>query len=157
MTDKLKGFFLAGMKSETFPLSLTSPGHFGIGTADGCSMSGHIKFRKNHDMTLGSIRHYFAYIVLGIELSRCLRVVPVSYSAFGGKLRILLDFDSPARFVSQMPVKNIQLQRSHHVKILLDLLLTKEMTAFVEHKASPGIPRSIFNPATSDFSSSRLS
>ena len=81
--------------------------------------------------------------------------MPVTDSTDRGQLRIFPDLDTPARFVGQMPVENIHTEGSHNIQILFHLLLTEEMTAFIQHKTSPAITGLICNLTSSHCSFSK--
>ena len=145
ITYETKRFFFARVKSKIFPSSFTPTRQFRISTASSSGMSGHIKFRHNHYVSCSCISNNIFNILLRIESSRCRRIMIIPFGSNLCQQRILLYFNTPSRFIRQMPMKNIQAKRSHYIKQLLDFLLAKEMTALVEHKTPPRITGSIID------------
>ena len=72
------------------------------------------------------------------------------------KLRIFFDFNSPALIVGQMPMKNIELFKEHHVKHSLDFVHTEKMPWFVNFKTAPRNFRSVINLTTRNLALAEL-
>ena len=61
------------------------------------------------------------------------------------KLRILLDFHTPALVFGQVPVEGVDFHHGHHVDLALHFFYGHEMTAWVAHQATVVETRSIFD------------
>src|SRR5699024_10639571 len=110
IADKTISFFFARMECEMLPASFSSARYFGISAANRCGMSGHIEFRNHHNLAFGRISHNLSYIVLCIELRSCLGIMPIANGPYFRQLRVFFDFNSPSRFVCQMPVEYIEME-----------------------------------------------
>ena len=99
------------------------------------TMSRNLYLRNRNDMPVLGILHDFPDIILCIESA--IRLVYKRITLFAGivrhvctfsdrtdfsQARILLNFDSPALILSQMPVESVQLMHSHHVDEGLHIL-----------------------------------
>ena len=131
LTDKGVRLFLTRMERKVCPTTFSSTRYFGISPANSSRMTRHIKFRYNHDLTFCCISYNLFDIFLCIKSRRSLGIMPVSDSPFLCQFRETFDFNAPTGFVRQVPVKYVQVQRCHQIQILLHLLLSKEMPAFI--------------------------
>ena len=61
------------------------------------------------------------------------------------ELRKLLTLDTESLILSQMPVKNIQLDRRHRIEIALENLRRLIVTGDIDQQTTPGKTRLIIN------------
>ena len=148
VTDKPVSSFPARVESEMLPTAFTASRIFRISAAYSSGMAGHVKFRNYHNLSFSGISYYFFYIFLGIECGRCFRVMIITDGTYLSQFGIFFYFDSPSRFIGQMPVEYIQTERSHDVQILLHFFFAEEVTAFIQHETTPLITGGIIDSAT---------
>ena len=94
------------------------------------SMSRHVYFRDDSNISLGSIRNNLFYLLLSIVAPVIVRPSPGTGLS---QVRILLTLDSPSLVVCQMPVEMIQAMKRQQIDIALYLRNRKEMAADIEH------------------------
>lgn len=120
---------------------------FGIGGNGGLGMAGHFDFGHHVDVSLGGILHHVANVLLGVEAAVGGAVVLaitisaehgfLALAADFGELRILLDLDSPALVVGEVPVERVQLVHRHEVDEAVDFALLHKVAGGVEHESAP--------------------
>ena len=108
-------------------------------------------------MSLSCVSNDFAYIFLCVETtvrsivrhsaSICITGCFLSPSSDFCEFRILLDFDSPALVLCEMPVEHVLLVHCHHIDEFHHFLLRIEVAAAVEVHTSPRKLRLIYDTA----------
>ena len=107
-------------------------------------MAGKIDLRDNCNASFGCISDDIAKLLLGIETAIALSIGLIAAEDLGavsicsdlGELGILLDFDSPALVLGEMPVETVHFVDCHEVEDLLDFLDGEEVAAAVEEESS---------------------
>ena len=104
-------------------------------------MSGQVYFRNYRNVTFLCIFHDFFRFFLGEEttIRRIVILLCVSsdyrttaLGTYFRKFRILLNLDTPALIVRQVPVESIHVVQCQQVYILLHEFFWEEMTSYVE-------------------------
>ena len=104
-------------------------------------MSGQVYFRNYRNVTFLCIFHDFFRFFLGKETTIRRIVILLCISSdyrttalgtYFRKFRILLNLDTPALIVRQVPVESIHVVQCQQVYILLHEFFWEEMTSYVE-------------------------
>ena len=109
-------------------------------------VAGQIDFRDDIDVSLSSIAHNLATIVLGIVASVALTVVDTHVSRSDNRLlthtsihcqsREPLYLEAPSLVVGQVPMELVAAVQRHHVEILFDEVYREEMTGAIQQHTS---------------------
>ena len=116
---------------------------FGICRDSGGAVPGDLHLRDYSDASLAGIFHDLADIILGIESPMrnaiAYSAVPGGFLAPGtyfGKSGVLVDLDSPALVLCEMPMEHVLLIHRHQVDKLHYLFFWEEKTAAVEKQST---------------------
>ena len=119
----------------------------GVGRQRRDHMAGEVHLRDDGDAELGRIFDHVAHLFLGVETAMALAVeaellrleaalvaddgLRAPCSDFGEE-RVGLDLGAPALVLGEVPVEAVELEGSHHVEDLLDLVHREEVAAAVQ-------------------------
>ena len=124
-------------------------------------MSGHLDLGNHRNMQRIGVGHHFADLLLGVETSVGIRILPAAIGTSGieplqprldrtpgsdlRQLGITVDLDTPAGTVGQMPMQAVEFERGHHPQLFFHKLLAEEVARLVEMHAPVFETRSIDN------------
>ena len=108
-------------------------------------VSRNLQFGDNRNEVIGSILHHLFDFLLRVEALVLRAFALDACRADLGQLRVLLDFDTPALVVSQMPVQAVDFEQRQNVDVSLHILHGHEMAARVEHDAAIAEARFVFD------------
>ena len=149
MLEKSKSLLVTNAKL-TLRVRLSGTGQLRINSQHLFRMSGHFYFGNDRNVPFSSVLYYFAGFFLGIKTAvsfltaanigvfsgiGCPPVFPALVGTPGSYLRekrIFFDFESPARSVGDVPVKTVDFQVCHHVKVLFHKIDGIKMTANID-------------------------
>ena len=109
----------------------------GIAGQSSQHMAGHIDLGHNGDVALGSISHYVASLLLGVESAVRNAIIQVgigaqcgarTHGADGSEFGESLDLYSPSLVVGKMPVESVHIVHGQQVDVLLYEIDREEMT-----------------------------
>ena len=110
-------------------------------------MTRKIDFWNYCDIALCCVVNYFLYLFLSI-IATIRRAVTLGADAtYGSQLRIFLDFYTPSLIFGEVEVHGVDLKHRHKIQLLLHILYSNEMAAWVEVEATITKARSIFDVA----------
>ena len=123
-------------------------GQFWISSNSRHHVSRKIHLRNHRHIALGSIIHDILNLLLCIKTSIDRAIAFLAITADRSQFRIFLDFNTPALIFRQMEMHRIDLERSHQVNLLLHILYSNEMTAWIEMETTITETRIVFDITT---------
>src|SRR5205814_10577128 len=113
-----------------------SAAHFRITNQPTRAMTGNIKLGHDANAAVASISDDLTHLILCVE-----ETIRTERMKFGK----LLAFDAETLVLSQMPVKDVQLDCRHRIEVPFEHFHRLVMTADIDQQAAPGKPRLILN------------